>query len=374
MLAASSVAEAPTVEVAPAETLAQEHEVLSITAVHVRVGDKVFTVRSKTDIVPVTPGQELQVIGVDYRLRDGETLEGKVAFEGYLRKVSNKGTSAFDYRDGRQGKSVQNGEIPEGVSSHPGLRSGWTMESGYERLLIAMVRYNGNGPIVEDRVSFRIQVAKTDFEMTKVKLRPDDGLAVAGKEIRLYGGWRNLEKGRVKDYAEVDIYHESDRRKLVWVGSFTRVANGNGIAKGEFTQRYNKFSERWTPDRAGTYTLKFYADPEDRWVEENEDNNVIVVKIKVFNTSYEARRAGQHTSVWKWWSPESKPDKRYAAVRSRPRMVLRASFASHLVYSLFSQQRVRKTESPRAAPKANEVDAAFGSGFGSSVSDTQITI
>lgn len=190
---------------------------------HVRVGDKVFTVLSKTDIVPATPGQELQVVGVDYRLRDGETLEGKVA------------------------------------------------------------------------------------------------------------------------------------------------NNGQGIAQGEFTQRYNKFSERWTPDRAGTYTLKFYADPEDRWVEENEDNNVIVVRLKVFNTAHEARDAGQRPSVWKWWSPESKPDKRYAAVRSRPRMALRASFANHRMYSVFSfseQQRLRKTETPTVAPKANDVDAAFGSGFG----------
>ncbi len=326
VLSGSSI-EAPADEAVTAASLAEEDEVLAISAVHIRVGDKEYTVRSDNDVVAVDPGQHLQVVGIDYRLADGVELEGKVAFEGYLKKLKRRGSS-YDYNDGRTGRSVQNGIIPKGTSHHPGLRGGWDMRQGYEKLQLALVRYNGDGPMVEDRVTIRLQVGTPDFEMSAARIRPRGGVTVAGNTTRIIGAWRNLGEGRYRNYAEVDVYHASDLSKIVWVGSFTRLTRGHRYARGEFLQRHDKFSTRWTPEEAGTYVLKFYADPEDRWVEKDETNNGIIMKLRVFENRREARAAGQRGRVWRWWTPESKIPGRFAGISSHALKHARSQLAA----------------------------------------------
>ena len=279
----------------PFQTLVDGDDPLSITTVTVEVAGESFVLRSQSNVIHIPPGENLQVVGVDYRLKSGETLSGKVAFEGYLRHVTTSGDPAgetfFDYGDSRQGKSVQSGDIPAGESSHPGLDSGWAIETGTDQLLISMVRYGGTGPVIEDRVRFDIQVGEVDIELKDVSIDPSGRYALVGEQIRLFGQWRNLNEqgGLIRDYAEVDIFHSSDLQTPVWVGSFTHVIEAKGFASGEFTQRYGKFDEFWTPDRAGTYVLRFSADPEDRFAEVDEDNNRIVVELTVFSSEDEAK-------------------------------------------------------------------------------------
>lgn len=265
---------------------------LAISAIHLLVGGQKVTITSLDQIVELNVGDELQVVGIDYRLQGSEVVSGKIAFEGYLNKL--KGSDArTDYRDGRFGRHVSEGIIPSGTSVHPGLETGWKMEAGTESLTLVMVRYDENGATIEDRVNIRTQVGQPDFVIgDKVRIA---GRAAVGRKVRILGAWGNEGEGTYRNYAEVNIYHESDPNKIVWAGTLSDVVEAGEFDKGQFLNTNDKygFSKRWIPEQGGTFVLKFYADPENQWNETNEDNNVFVTKVEISELRNRGNRGGR---------------------------------------------------------------------------------
>ena len=270
--------------VAEQTALAAREQALAISAVRLRIGNSTVTVTSLEDPVLVNVGDSLQVVGVDYRLHGEESVSGKIAFEGYLNKIKGNKIKTGNVITGR---SVQSGELPHGTSSHPGLKASWEMKAGTESITLVMVRYANNEAIVEDRIKIRTQVGTPDFVIDPdIRVRAGNDGPVVGRKVKIVGGWGNVGDGKYKNYAEVDIYHESDPTQLVWVGSNSGVVAGGDFDFGEFTQRHREkgFSKRWIPQLGGQYVLRFYVDPEDRWDEVDENNNVKTVIVDVRDT------------------------------------------------------------------------------------------
>ncbi len=271
-------------------SLGARDQSLAISAIHVLIDGREVTLTSLDRPLEMEVGSSLQIVGIDYllsgkkgRLNGEEVISGKIAFEGYLNKLHGKRVRT-DYGDGRFGGHVQEGELPFGSSSHPGLNDAWKMEAGTESLTLVMVRYDVDGATVEDRITLRTQVGTPDFVIhPEIKIKGSSKGVVVGKQVKIYGAWGNQGEGRYRNYAEVDIYHESDPNKIVWSGTIADVVDAGEFDKGRFVNKVKRdgFSRSWIPELGGCYTLKFYADPENHWAESNEDNNVVTVELEV---------------------------------------------------------------------------------------------
>ncbi len=279
-------------------SLGARDQSLAISAVHVLIDGRKVTLKSLDRPLEMKVGSSLQIVGIDYvlrgkegRLNGEEGVSGKIAFEGYLNKLHGRRTRT-DYRDGRFGGHVQSGELEFGSSSHPGLDKAWKMEAGTESLTLVMVRYDAKGATVEDRITVRTQVGTPDFVINpEIKIKGSSKGVVVGKRVKIYGAWGNQGEGRYRNYAEVNIYHESDPNKIVWVGTIADVVGEGDFDKGQFVNKVKRdgFAKRWIPELGGTYVLKFYADPENQWSESSEDNNVVEVKLEVKDLRHKAR-------------------------------------------------------------------------------------
>ena len=264
-------------------SLGAREQTLAISAVHLLIDGREVTLQSLEQPLEMKVGSSFQVVGIDYHLHGEEGVSGKIAFEGYLNKLHGSRVRT-DYRDGRFGGHVQEGELPFGASSHPGLNDAWKMQAGTESLTLVMVRYGADGATVEDRITVRTQVGTPDFVIhPEIKIKGSNKGVVVGKRVKIYGAWGNQGEGRYRNYAEVDIYHESDPSKIVWSGTIADVVDAGDFDKGRFVNKVKRdgFSRSWIPELGGTYTLKFYADPENQWAESNEDNNVVTVELEV---------------------------------------------------------------------------------------------
>ncbi len=264
-------------------SLGARDQALAISAIYVLVDGREVTLTSLDRPLEMEVGSSLQIVGIDYLLNGEETVSGKIAFEGYLNKLHGKRVRT-DYGDGRFGGHVQEGQLPFGESRHPGLNDAWKMEAGTESLTLVMVRYDAEGATVEDRVTIRTQVGTPDFVIDpEIKVKGSSKGVVVGKRVQIYGAWGNQGEGRYRNYAEVDIYHESDPNKIVWSGTIADVVDAGDFDKGQFINKVKRdgFAKRWVPELGGTYVLKFYADPENQWNESSEDNNVVEVKLEV---------------------------------------------------------------------------------------------
>lgn len=290
----------PAVEQSIVDTsLAARDQALAISAIHLRVGGEEITIKSLDELVKVDIGDKLEVIGIDYRLNSGVDVSGKIAFEGYLNSLKDS-KLVTDYSDGRFGRHEQQGQLPEGHASHGGLEGGWEMQAGTESLTLVMVRYDANGHTVEDRVNIRTQVGTPDFAISpRVVVRGSGSELTVGKQTKIYGTWANLGEGTFRNYAEVDIYHESDPTKIVWAGTLSKTLGAKQAVIGEFRNANSdeQFSKRWTPELAGTYTIKMYADPEQNWEESNESNNVAEMKVTVDAGKGKIKDALKHRAI-----------------------------------------------------------------------------
>lgn len=266
-------------------------QALAISAVHLRIDGREVTLTSLDQLLEMNVGSSLQVVGIDYRLHGEESVTGKIAFEGYLNKLRGSRLRT-DYGEGRFGGHEQQGELPFGRVSHSGLDGDWTMQAGTESLTIVMVRYGADEVVVEDRITIRTQVGTPDFVFNpELKIKGSNKGLVAGRTVKISGSWGNLGEGTYRNYAEVDIYHESDPSKIVWSGSIADLVEAGEVDKGTFVNKVKRdgFSRHWIPELGGTYTLKFYADPENLWNEANETNNVYTTQIEVQDLRYRPR-------------------------------------------------------------------------------------
>lgn len=264
-------------------SLGARDQALAISAVHLLIDGQEVTLNSLDQILEMEVGSSLQIVGIDYRLHGEDVVDGKIAFEGYLNKLKGSNVKT-DYTDGRFGGHEQAGELPFGSASHGGLNDAWTMEAGDESITLVMVRYGADEVAVEDRITIRTQVGTPDFVMhPEILVKGSNKGIVAGKTVKLYGAWGNVGEGTYRNYMEVDIYHESDPSKIVWSGAISDVTSAGDYDKGQFLNKVDRdgFSKKWIPELGGTYTLKFYVDPEQTWNESNEDNNVGYAKLEV---------------------------------------------------------------------------------------------
>ncbi len=258
-------------------------QALAISAVHVLIDGRAVTLTSLDRPLQMEVGSSLEIVGIDYRLHGEEVVDGKIAFEGYLNKLRGSRVRT-DYGNGRFGGHVQQGELAFGASSHPGLDGKWVMEAGTESFTLVMVRYGQDEVAVEDRLTIRTQVGTPDFVISpEIKIKGSRKGVFAGRKVKIYGTWGNEGEGRYRSHAEVNIYHESNPDKIVWVGTLADVVGAEESDSGQFVNKVRRdgFSRHWIPELGGTYTLKFYADPENDWAESNEENNVTTVKLEV---------------------------------------------------------------------------------------------
>lgn len=263
---------------------------LAISAIHFRIDGRDVTLTSLDQLLEMKVGSSLQVVGIEYRLNGENTVEGKIAFEGYLNKLRGSRVRT-DYNDGRFGGHEQEGQLDFGSAKHSGLSDAWKMEAGTESLTLVMVRYGSDKVAVEDRITVRTQVGTPDFVMTpRWKVSGSSKGIVAQRSVKIFGEWGNLGEGTYRNYAEVDIYHESDPDKIVWSGALADTVEGGETDKGQFVNKVQRdgFSRNWIPELGGTYTLKFYADPENTWNESDESNNVLTAKVEVNDLRYRA--------------------------------------------------------------------------------------
>jgi len=272
-------------------SLGARDQALAISAVHLLIDDREVTLTSLDRPLEMEVGATLEIVGIDYRLNGEEVVDGKIAFEGYLNQLRGSRVRT-DYSDGRFGGHQQEGELPPGAASHDGLSGTWQVEAGTESLTLVMVRYGAEEVVVEDRITIRTQVGTPDFVMhPEVIVKGSSKGIVAGRTVKLYGAWGNEGSGTYRNYMEVDIYHESDPSKIVWSGAIEDTVTAGDYDRGRFVNKVKQdgFSKSWIPELGGTYTLKFYVDPENTWNESDETNNVGTAQLEVKDLRQVAR-------------------------------------------------------------------------------------
>ncbi len=275
MLAVDSLA-APALS---AEAADSAQDPIIIEAIHLRVGDREYSIDKRNEVVIYEEGETLDVVGVDYVVSsEGAALDGVVAFEGYLRGSSkNDWLGEFDYANGRFGDPSNGDRLQEGTFEHQGLNGQWELEDSINRLSVALVRYHGDAWEAHDRFFVNLQRGSADVEMLGAVYKR------RGHSIEFAGAIANKGREAVTTYSEVDVYHVDDLSTPVWVGVFSTTINSGKQVVGRYRNDHptDGFDRLWTPTKSGTYIVKFYVDPENAIAEESETNNVIVGKIQV---------------------------------------------------------------------------------------------
>ena len=134
------------------------------------------------------------------------------------------------------------------------------------------------------RAQVQLSVGEPDFVFDKLSL---DKLQYAdvqvGEPFQIYGAWANQGTGNFHNYAEVDIYHSSDRSTIVWAGALAGNASSENRVEGYFvnTRANHGFPEVFTPQQEGQYLFASDLDPEKVSDESNENNNTFDVYVDV---------------------------------------------------------------------------------------------
>ena len=210
--------------------------------------------------------------------------EGVFAAEGYINKIGDlTSASLIDYNDGRFSDSSRDFAANGGDGVVAGLNNSWTVEAGWDRLTLNLIHYTEAATDVAGRFFVNLQVGQPDFAFdTEVLDQVTQQEITVGDQVVIPGGWfNNRGTGLFHNYAEVDIYHDSNPDAVIWAGAL--VGNVGDSVEGEFvnTRANDGFSERWTPDAPGEYTLRYYIDPENSAAELDESNNFYEIKLTV---------------------------------------------------------------------------------------------
>ena len=271
----------------PVEIQAENELGTGIASLTLQVNDEFVNVVYPNQIVELSAGDFVRVAAVNYEV-DG-TLDGVLASEGYASKLGvDDLPSSLDYSDGRFSAQVDDQSAATGSGSLHGLVGGWKVQEGWDRLTINLMNYSSTGSSSVGRFQVMLQVGKPDFE---VDASPIAELAsqklLVGQSIDLKAALVNSGQGRFHDYLEVDVYQADDLNTIVWAGALVGNVDGSHSVTGMVTNQNqnDSFAETWTPDKAGEYVLRIYADPEDAWSELNEDNNEAVVHLTVLEST-----------------------------------------------------------------------------------------
>ena len=229
-------------------------------------------------VIPLDAGDELQLAGIEYAT--GEALEGVLAIESYLSKLpADDSASVIDYGDGRFGGGEA---IAVGPGSHGGADGSWTVQAGWDRLTISLVRYFGDSAQLENISRLRLQVGQPDFAIDPAMI---DSIIesdfVTGERVDFAAMWSNIGPGRYHNYLEVDVTN-LDVGSIDWVG--VSVANADDGGVNQTVQNHNgndPFDVNWVPQIAGEYEILIAVDPENLWNESDESNNRVKLQVTV---------------------------------------------------------------------------------------------
>lgn len=311
-----------------------------ITGITIRLNGEETQVSDSYDTIVVQQGDKLEVIGFTYGGDpNGPAMEGAFAFEGYVGHADDSGIS-IDYADGRFGRPVGEGFDGSEVS-HPGLDGEWNLDASARRLVISMVHYTDEGGVTEGRFTLNLQMELPDFRMDMHEGEINRILRT-GREVKLQAAWMNDGEGTFSNYSEVDIYAADDMTRPIWVGVHIADVGPGESVKGEFTnpEHDTNFSTRWVPEVAGDYVLKFYADPENAFIEGDETNNVVDVRLTVKdakNNSTKAQGLNLSTSNERFQLQEAK-----RGLRAQFRTEI-AAFKAEAIASGMTRKEMRKT-------------------------------
>ena len=258
---------------------------VSIRGVNIRINGQDGYISATRPEIKLSAGDYLEVVSVDLHVQDSiENPNGVFALEGYINKIdSQTGPSSIDYSDGRFSSPDSVLPVAFGDLSMSGVDGGWNVKDGWDRVTLSLTQYFENESSSEAMLSIKMQVGTPDFNFgDDVDDFADQPIAV-GDEVNIVGSWFNSGEGRFHNYAEVDVFFENENTPS-WVGVLVGNADHDGGVSGEFlfpTENGDQFTERWTPDKAGSYRIEFTVDPERLWNESNELDNRIRLEITV---------------------------------------------------------------------------------------------
>ena len=256
----------------------QQDEAISSLTVLVNGDERQLT--HADNVLTLLAGDTLEVTEIAFNT---DADEGVFAAEGYVNKVGDlTSASLIDYNDGRFSDPSRDFAANGGDGAVAGLNNSWTVEAGWDRLTLNLIHYTEAATDVSGRFFVNLQVGEPDFAFdTEVLDRVTQQDIVAGDAVVIPGGWFNSSSGVFHNYAEVNVYQDSNPDAVVWAGAL--VGNAGDSVEGEFvnTRANDPFSERWTPTAPGEYTLRYYIDPENSAAESNEDNNFYEIRLTV---------------------------------------------------------------------------------------------
>ncbi len=260
----------------------QLNEQTAITSVTVRVNQQLFKMPAYGGALNLNMGDEFEVVSIAF---DSIATQGVFATEGYVNKIQDKvSASLIDYNDGRFSTIPDNFAATGSGGEVQGLAGSWVAESGWDRLTLTLMHYQENEVTVAARSQIQLRVGEPDFvfdEQALDKLRYAE--LQVGEPFPIYGAWTNQGSGNFHNYAEVDIYHVSDRTRIVWAGALAGNADAENRVEGYFvnTRANDGFEEVFTPQQEGRYLFRFYLDPEKVVQETSETNNTFDVYVNV---------------------------------------------------------------------------------------------
>ena len=260
-------------------------EPVTVQGIHLKVNGEEKYVDATDARLSLNQGDSLEVVSLDLSVGQGlQSTEGVFAVEGYLHKLdSTDQRSQIDYSDGRFSSRESNAAVATGKVVQGGLSEGWTVENGWDRLTLSVVHYFGDQSSREATASILLEVGQPDFSFGHDIFQVLSQPVSVGDQVEIMGSWLNLGEGRYHNYAEVDIYFEEESSPH-WVGVLAGNADQDQPVSGEFlfpTENGDQFTERWIPERAGSYRVEFTVDPEQTWQEADEQNNRLRFNILV---------------------------------------------------------------------------------------------
>lgn len=262
---------------------ADAHEIAHLI---VAVNGEKIELKAGDEVLNLSAGDTLEVLEISYCT---EEKTGLFAAEGYINKIGDlTSASLIDYNDGRFSDQHSNQQATGDDGAVGRLTGTWTVEAGWDRLTINLMHYAADSTEVAGRFFVNLEVGQPDFEFdTSVLDQVNDVTIHVGDEVSIPARWLNGLAGTFHNYAEVDIYHSSNMKEILWAGAVVGNADIANSVEGEFlnTRTDDPFSEKWTPTAEGEYVLLYYLDPEHVVAESNEGNNVHQIRVSVQSTA-----------------------------------------------------------------------------------------
>ena len=253
-----------------------------ITSVTIRINGELQTFDPANGQLELAVGDQFEVTAITF---DSNATAGVFAVEGYVNKLDNDSSaSLIDYNDGRFSQIEDNFVANGGNGVVHGLSGTWTAEIGWDRLTLSLLHYQEANTTIAARAIINVQVGQADFAFDPESIKQiQERTGTVGEQFDLFGAWQNLGAGKFHNYAEVDIYHSSNRDEIVWAGVIVGNASAENPVEGQFvnTRPNDEFPEFFTPEKSGSYILRFYLDPEGVVAESNEANNQIDIEVFV---------------------------------------------------------------------------------------------